>query len=123
MSKAVRVNEPNITLLLTTIGKVLNGICKTEIERLNSALKETSGSINKIKAFLDYKGISYNSKTIETLRSLYRARSTNVHEAGHETLETLKKLSITVDMDDYNKALRILRSLKNCLVEMKSWFS
>jgi hypothetical protein len=123
MSRAVRINEPNITSLVTVIGNVLNSICQTEIEKLSPVVSGFDGSINKIKAFLDNKAIVYTMKTIDTLRLKCKVRSSSVHETGSDIVQAWKELNITIDTEDYIKALRLLKSLNDCLVDMKSWFS
>lgn len=122
MSKAVRVNDPNITSLVAVIGNVLNAICQTEIEKLSPVVSGLEGSINKIKALLDNKAIDYNPKTIDTLRLLYKIRNSSVHETGPDIVQAWKDLNITIDTEDYIKALRLLKSLNDCVVDMKSWF-
>ena len=109
--------------LVTVIGNVLNSICQTEIEKLSPVVSGFDGSINKIKAFLDNKAIVYTMKTIDTLRLLYKVRSSSVHETGPDIVQAWKELNITIDTEDYIKALRLLKSLNDCLVDMKSWFS
>jgi hypothetical protein len=124
MSIAIRERKMNLTRLVATIGSVLNGICFKEIEKLLGYKKEGTGPISKIKAVLDNYGINYNPNTIETLRTLYRVRSTTfpLHETGPEIIDNLKKLNITFPIDDYKMALKLLESLNDSLLEMKTWF-
>jgi hypothetical protein len=125
MSRAVRASEPDLTGLVAVIGTLLNSVCQKEIEKLSTTTKGTHGPINKIKVFLDSMGNGYNANTIETLKTLYRIRSKTfpLHDTGPEIIEELTKLNISVDTDDYNKALKILNNLNNCLIDMKSWFN
>jgi hypothetical protein len=124
MSRAVRGPEPDITVLVAIIGTILSGINQKEIEKVASTTKQIDGSISKFKVFLESQGISYKTETIGTLKTLYRVRSTTfpLHDAGSDEIEALKSLNISSDTNDYVKALKILQSLKKCLVEMRTWF-
>ena len=111
LNRSTRGKEIKFIEFVATLGSVIGGIYDSDINRLLGSPPHESGSISKIKSLLDKEKISYDAKTIESLRTLYRLRS------------TLEKLNITYPIDDFKEAAtKMLQSLNSCLLEMKLWF-
>jgi hypothetical protein len=125
LNRATRGKEVKFTDFVATLGSLLGGIYDKEIDRLLESTTHESGSISKIKSLLENENISYDPKAIETLRAIYRLRSTTfpIHETGSEIIHHLQKLNISYPIEDYKSAAtKILQSLNSCLLEMKLWF-
>ena len=58
----------DFTVVVATVGTIINEICHIEIDKLLPS--KQNGSVNKIKALLDYGTIKYNINTISTAKNV-----------------------------------------------------
>jgi len=97
---------------------------KSVIKRLTNFYLLENGSINKIKTLLDKNGITYDTTTIGTLRTLVTLRSTSLptHNGGAKLVDSLRKLDIAFPIDDaHDAANKILKAFESCLSKMEEW--
>jgi hypothetical protein len=123
LHKATKERVTNFPQVVATVGLVINEICHKEIDTLLQS--KLDGSINKIEALLKKNGISYDTNTIDVLRTLVRIRNLMppTHSGGPELLEYLKKLDIPFPINDpHNAAFKILNAFDSCLIKMEEWF-
>src|SRR5918992_3542420 len=91
LNRSTRGKEIKFIEFVATLGSVIGGIYDSDINRLLGSPPHESGSISKIKSLLDKEKISYDAKTIESLRTLYRLRSTTfpIHDTGSKIIHNL----------------------------------
>jgi hypothetical protein len=126
MNKATRGREINYTNFIGSIGLVIDGICHHEIRNLLEPGKNFNCSINEIESILKHNNIHYNPDTITTLRKIRRLRNKTlpIHDTGSEVVDLLPELGLTFPIKNHrDAAFTILRILRSCLEEMKTWFA
>ena len=80
---ATRENQIDFVKLVQIIGTIIDEICHKEINALLIS-KPNGGSINKLTLLLQEKNVTYDTSTIDMLRTLHDIRSKiyPVHETG-----------------------------------------
>ena len=123
LNRATRGREVKFTDFVATLGSLLGGIYDKEIDRLLESTAHESGSVSKIKSLLEKEIISYDPKTIETLRAIPLEEYNTPNSRDRFRINNfLTKLNIIYPIEDYKgAATKMLQSLNSCLLEMKIW--